>query len=135
MITDPLFAIISTIAVPFAMRAFVAWSVELRTRRRGPLAPNRAPPLKRRSDYPPPNDWLREFARLLLVTAIAVPVAWIGARLAPMLPGWLWLVLYFGSASASALWAFRRIRADDRRTLAMLTERLSEQANHRFRDT
>lgn len=135
LIGDPLVAIWAAISAPFAMRAFVAWTVGLRIRRRGPMAQNRVEPLRERSDYPPPNDWLLEFGRMLLVLAIALPVAFFGSRLFAAAPTEIWPALCIGSAGAAATWAFRRIRADDRLTLTILAKRLQIRGESRLRET
>jgi hypothetical protein len=125
MIGDPFLVTWGAMVAPFTMRAWVAWTVAQRIRRRGPLAPNRAPPFKERSDYPPPNDWAREFGLSFLVYGLALGPAFLASLLSGVIPAVIWPVLFVGSLGASTLWAFRRIRTDDRLTLAILAKRLA----------
>jgi hypothetical protein len=122
-ITNPVVAIDGAIAAPFAARALVAWTV------RGRIGRGNVSPRRQRSDYPVPNDFWLEYARLLIVVAGALPVAWLGSALLSGLPTETWPALFVISGGGSLAWAWRRIRSDDRLTGTLLAQRLSDQVD------
>jgi hypothetical protein len=125
-ITNPVVAIDGAIVAPFAARALVAWVIRGRIRPRGNVTPRR-----HRSDYPTPNDFLLEYARLLIVVAGALPVAWLGSALLSGLPAQTWPAIFVMSGGVSIAWAWRRIRSDDRLTGILLAQRLADQMDRR----
>jgi hypothetical protein len=100
----------SALCAPFAVRALIAWLVEGRLH--GPFRVDGA----KRADFPPPNSILRECA----VFGLALILAWVPAFAAPaLLPGLssdFGHALFLGAAGASAIYAYLRLRADDRRS-------------------
>jgi hypothetical protein len=122
MAIDPVGALLSAIAAPFGARLLVAWAVELRLR--GILYGANLEPRRQRSDYPPPNDPIRAVLVFLLVSAIGWPFAMI---LATLLPPVLVDAVFLTSVIVWVGYALLRIRADDRRTLELLSARLASQ--------
>jgi hypothetical protein len=122
MAIDPVGALLSAIAAPFGARFLVAWTVELRLR--GILYGANLEPRRERSDYPPPNDPVRAVLVFLLVSAIGWPFAMI---LATLLPPVLVEAVFLTSVIVWVGYALLRIRADDRRTLELLSARLASQ--------
>jgi len=122
MAIDPVGALLSAIAAPFGARLLVAWTVELRLR--GILYGANLEPRRQRSDYPPPNDPIRAVLVFLLVSAIGWPFAMI---LATLLPPVLVDAVFLTSVIVWVGYALLRIRADDRRTLELLSARLASQ--------
>jgi len=114
----------AAIAVPFAARYLVAWEVEVRVR--GLITAN-IEPKRQRSDYPPPNEPIRAGLMFVAVLAIAWSLATaLDAALSSRIDLRTIAPLLFGlSAFVSLTWAFRRVRADDRRTKALVVERLA----------
>jgi hypothetical protein len=112
----------SALCVPFVVRAFIAWMVEGRLR--GPFRVEGA----RRADFPRPNSVVREWA----VFAVALILAWVPAFAATSLfPGLSTDVghaLCLGAAVASALYAYVRLRADDRRSRGIRERNVRERA-------
>ena len=98
----------------------VAWTVELRLR--GILYGANLEPRRQRSDYPPPNDPIRAVLVFLLVSAIGWPIATI---LATRLPPAAVVVVFLVSVLVWVGYALLRIRADDRRTMELLSARLA----------
>jgi hypothetical protein len=117
---DPVGALLSAIAAPFGARFLVAWTVELRLR--GILYGANLEPRRQRSDYPPPNDPIRAVLVFLLVSAIGWPIATI---LATRLPPAAVVVVFLVSVLVWVGYALLRIRADDRRTMELLSARLA----------
>jgi hypothetical protein len=124
-ITNPVVAIDGAIAAPFAARALVAWMV------RGRIGRGNVTPRRQRSDYPVPNDFWLEYARLLIVVAGALPIAWLGSAMLSGLPTQTWPALFVISGGVSVTWAWRRIRSDDRLTVTLLAQRLSARVDQR----
>lgn len=124
-ITNPVVAIDGAIAAPFAARALVAWMV------RGRIGRGNVTPRRQRSDYPIPNDFWLEYARLLIVVAGALPIAWLGSAMLSGLPTQTWPALFVISGGVSVTWAWRRIRSDDRLTVTLLAQRLSARVDQR----
>jgi len=122
MAIDPVGALLSAIAAPFGARFLVAWTVELRLR--GILYGANLEPRRQRSDYPPPNDPIRAVLVFLLVSAIGWPIATI---LAMLLPAVVVAAVFLASVIVWVGYALLRIRADDRRTLELLSARLASQ--------
>ena|SRR5258708_6074360 len=122
MAIDQVGALLSAIAAPFGARFLVAWTVELRLR--GILYGANLEPRRQRSDYPPPNDPIRAVLVFLLVSAIGWPFAMI---LATLLPPVLGEAVFLTSVIVWVGYALLRIRADDRRTLELLSARLAGQ--------
>ena len=78
-----------------------------------------------------PNDFWLEYARLLIVVAGALPIAWLGSALLSGLPTETWPALFVMSGGVSLAWAWRRIRSDDRLTGTSLAQRLADQMDRR----
>jgi hypothetical protein len=117
---DPVGALLSAIAAPFGARFLVAWTVELRLR--GILYGANLEPRRQRSDYARPNDPIRALLVFLLVSAIGWPIA---TNLATRLPSAAVDVVFLVSVIVWVGYALQRIRADDRRTLELLSARLA----------
>ena len=126
LLSQPGTAVAASLICPFAVRFYVAWTVFQRVRGWPPATTN-LPPRRIRSDYPRPNDPLVEglvFAGAVVVSGLVVVLF---SLLDPneTLRSWVWSGLFFGSALVSVTWAFRRIRADDRRARQRLAERMA----------
>lgn len=117
---------------PFLARFLVAWTVWLRVR--GWAGGANIEPKRQRADYPKPNDPVSE--GVVLVGA-AVASGLVTTVLGPLMidggfPSWVWTCLYAVTAVGSLTYAFRRVRADDRRQRRRLAERLtSDSTSHR----
>lgn len=122
LLTDPTFAFWAAFAVPFLVRWFVAWTVELRVRGWAPSA--NLEPRRQRSDYPAPNDPVRALVVALAAVTIAWPLAVIVTGLAPVVGAEMALAAFVVSAAWSVIYAIRRMFQDDRRTRELLAERL-----------
>jgi hypothetical protein len=122
MTIDPVGAVLSAIVAPFGARFLVAWTIELRLR--GILYGANLEPRRQRSDYAPPNDPIRALLIFLLVSGIGWPVATV---LATLLPAAAVDVVFLVSVGVWVGYALLRIRADDRRTLELLSARLAGQ--------
>jgi hypothetical protein len=111
--------------VPFAVRGFIAWSVWSRVHGLA-FTPNVSPRVES-ADFPAPNRAGREFVLYVAANAIAIPVALIGeAILGPIAPGGLWPLMVWPVVAVSAIWAFRRLRSDDRLWIRLKLERIAE---------
>jgi hypothetical protein len=116
---------------PFLARLLVAWTVWLRIR--GWAGGANIEPKRQRGDYPKPNDPVSEGV-VLVVAAVVSSLA--ATVLGPLMldrgvPSWVWTSLYAGGAIGSLTYAFRRVRADDRRQRRRLAERLTSNAASR----
>jgi len=116
---------------PFLARLLVAWTVWLRIR--GWAGGANIEPKRQRGDYPKPNDPVSEGV-VLVVAAVVSSLA--ATVLGPLMldrgvPSWVWTSLYAGVAIGSLTYAFRRVRADDRRQRRRLAERLTSNAASR----
>lgn len=124
---------IAAVLVPFAARAFVAWTVWGRVHAwlglfSWPSA--NIEPRRQTSDYPAPNDPVMAIVVMIGAGGVAVLIA---SMLGPLLsslnaPSWLWSGCYVVSLIACLVYVFRRIHADDVRTLKILHQRLIAQA-------
>lgn len=100
----------------------IAWTVELRLR--GIMYGANLEPRRQRSDYPSPNEPIRALLVFVLMSAIGWPVA---TMLATLLPPTVIDDLFLVSVIVWVGYALLRIRADDRRTLELLSVRLASQ--------
>ena len=144
ILANPATALMAAVLCILSVRFFVAWSVLGRVR--GPVAgpgahtPN-LPPRRVRSDYPTPNDPVREGAILATGAILVIPAIalWLFvATLAPaeqgdVAPSFVGPSIFFGAVIVSVIYAFRRIRADDRRQRRILGERLATESNERLK--
>jgi hypothetical protein len=143
ILANPVTALMAAVLCVLSIRFFVAWSVLGRVR--GPwvggvyganLHPHRA-----RSDYPRPNDPLREGAILVTAAILIIPAIglWLFvATLGPpeqgdVAPSWVGPAIFFGAAIVSVIYAVRRIREDDRRQRRILGERLAAESSERLK--
>ncbi len=130
LLGNPTTALWAALACPFAARFFVAWSVWLRVRGLPPGGAN-VHPRRTRSDYPSPNDPV--FAAAIFggaVVASAVIASAVGSLVsATLAPSWLWPSIFVGSAVGSSIYAWRRLRADDRRDRILLSNRMAAESD------
>jgi peptidoglycan/LPS O-acetylase OafA/YrhL len=127
-ISNPATAILAVIAGPFLVRASIAWYVQIRV---WGLIGVRGGASLLRSDFPSPNEPRRETALSVVTFLVAgwfgTVVRDLGAR-----PSNLWLAVYVAAAAVCVIWWFRRLRADDRRALAIRQRRQAEGEMKRF---
>ena len=128
-LNDPALAILAAVAGPFLVRASIAWYVQLRIW--GFFSGVRGGSFLRRRDFPSPNEPLRE--TILAITAFFV-AGWLGtiAHASGAAPSTVWLAIYLAVAAICLVWWFRRLRADDRRALAIRQRRQAEGEMERF---
>ena len=144
ILANPVTALMAAVLCVLSIRFFVAWSVLGRVR--GPwVSPGvygaNLPPRRVRSDYPPPNDPVREGVILVTAAILVIPaiVLWlVVASLGPpeqgaVAPSWIGPAIFFGAAIVSVIYAVRRIREDDRRQRRILGERLAAESNERLK--
>src|SRR5919198_4226916 len=126
MALDPTVALFSTIAVPFAARYAVAWSIEFRLQ--GIFYGASLNPRRLRSDYPPPNNPVHALLAFLIVSAGAWPIATLVAMLFRPAPAFA-TAAFIVSATLSLGYTLLRIRADDRRMREKLSIRLASRTS------
>jgi len=126
---DPALAILAVVAGPFLVRASIAWYVQLRIW--GFFSGVRGGSFLRRSDFPSPNEPLRE---TVLALGAFVVGGWLGnfADRSGIGPSSVWLAVNLAVAAICVVWWFRRLRADDRRALAVRQRRQAEGEMERF---
>ena len=129
MLNDPALAILGVIAGPFLVRASIAWYVRLRIW--GFFSGVRGGSFLRRSDFPSPNEPLRE---TVVAIGAFVVAGWLGnvADRSGIGPSSVWLAAYLVVAAICVVWWFRRLWADDRRALAIRQRRQAEGEMARF---
>ena len=131
LLANPTTALWAALVVPLVARFFVAWTVWLRIR--GLSGGANLQPQRTRSDYPRPNDPVPAAAVLLLgAIAFAVVASGLGRVVSNTdIPWWAWPVIFGVSAVGSVVYAFRRVREDDRRQRRFLAERLTAETASR----
>jgi hypothetical protein len=134
ILANPVTALMAAAVCVLSIRFFVAWSVFLRIRGWGLDGANLTP-RRVRSDYPRPNDPVLEGV-ILVIGAIVffLGVAVVGPGPDGDQPGssWVGQSIFFGTAIASLVYAFRRIREDDRRQRRVLGDRLASESARRI---
>jgi hypothetical protein len=132
ILANPVTALVAAAVCILSFRFLVAWSVWQRIRGWGPSGAN-LHPKRVRSDYPRPNDPVLEGVILLFGWIAFWFVVTIGGPPAPdpAVPSWVGPSIFFGAAIVSAIYAFRRIREDDRRQRRVLGERLASESDQR----
>ena len=140
ILANPVTALMAAVLCVLGARFFVAWSVFGRIKGLPPSGANRQP-RRVRSDYPSPNDPVREGAILATAAILVIPaiglwlfVSTLGppqqGDAAPSLVG---PSIFFGSATVSVIYAVRRLHEDDRRQRRILGERLAAESNERLK--
>ncbi len=133
ILANPVTALMAAAVCVASIRFFVAWSVFQRIRGWGAYGANLAP-RRVRSDYPRPNDPLLEGA--ILVSGV-LAFWFVVAVIDPLEPGqavpsWVGPSVFVGTVIVSVIYAFRRIREDDRRQRRILGERLASESARRL---
>jgi len=132
ILANPVTSLMASVLCVLSIRFFVAWSVFQRISGWGAVGAN-LPPRRVRADYPKPNDPVLEGAILAsgalafwLLVMVAVPL-----EPAEGVPSWVGPSILFGTAMVSVIYAFRRVREDDRRQRRVLAERLPAESDRR----
>lgn len=88
----------------------------------------------KREDFPPPNDLLREFAAAAGVLVLGlISGSWVATVLSLPQSPW-WAAGYFAVTIPSVIWLFRRLKADDQRSVSLRQQRDAEQSIRRFNE-
>ena len=132
ILANPVTALVAAAVCVLCSRFLVAWSVWQRIRGWGPSGAN-LHPKRVRSDYPRPNDPVLEGLILLsgwillwlVVTAIGLPSR------DQAVSSWVGQGIFVGTVIVSVVYAFRRIREDDRRQRRVLGARLASESDER----
>jgi hypothetical protein len=133
ILANPVTALMAAALCVLSIRFLVAWSVTLRIRGLAPYGAN-LHPRRVRSDYSRPNDPVVEGVILLIgwivfwlvVTVVGPPDG------EPSVSSWVGRSIFFGVAIVSVIYAFRRIRDDDRRQRRALADRLATESDQRL---
>jgi hypothetical protein len=139
ILANPGTALMAAILCVFSVRFFVAWSVLGRVRGLPPSGANRQP-RRVRSDYPSPNDPVREGAILVSAAILVIPLILLWLFISTLgppeqaeeAPSWVGPGIFLGALIVSVIYAVRRIHEDDRRQRSILADRLAAESNERL---
>jgi hypothetical protein len=140
ILANPATALMAAVLCVLSARFFVAWSVLGRVRGLPPSGANRQP-RRVRSDYPSPNDPVREGAILATSAILVIPgiVLWLfvadlgSPEPGDVAPSWVGTSIFFGTVIVSVIYAVRRLHEDDRRQRRILGERLAAESDERLK--
>lgn len=132
--TNPGIMIGVTVAVPFLARFLVAGIVQGRVMGTLPGYAGLDRNALKREDFPPPNDVVKEFAVAATVFALGlIAGSWLTTVLSLPQSPW-WAAPYFVVTIPSVIWLFRRVKADDQRSLDLRMQRDAQKEMRRFNE-